>query len=87
MKVDFAKFFQIMCSASPKLKRSLWKVFYQYLASFDRDGELLFMNYGFADHNLDCMQLSLEDFDENFKNFVNSNYEGKVVFLKFNQLC
>ena len=58
------RFFQLACKTSPRIKPSLWKLFYQYLVRMDRDNELLFMNYGFAHLDGNGSKLVLEDADQ-----------------------
>jgi len=67
MTLNFSKVFQLMYRTSPKIKRSMWKCFYQFLATLDKDGELLFMNYGFADHIPENNKIPLIDFDEKYR--------------------
>lgn len=70
MDSDFAQIFQILCQRFPFLKRSLWRAFYEYLASNDWHDDLLFMNYGFADSDMDGHRLILEDQDEKYRLYI-----------------
>ena len=44
-----------------RLLNPFWKVFYWYISSLDRDGEVIFLNYGYADDK----KLELKKEDEN----------------------
>ena len=51
--------FRSLCRTSPVIKRTLWRRWYQYLATKKWEDELLFMNYGFAyiDENKDDVHI------------------------------
>ncbi len=63
----FTDAFRLLCRISPEIKRSLWRMWYQYLAANDGDADLLFMNYGFANLNANAKKLSLTDSDEKYR--------------------
>jgi len=42
------KFFDLVCSISPRLKRSVWRILYRYIAGLDKEAQVIFMNYGYA---------------------------------------
>lgn len=42
------KFFDLVCSISPRLKRSVWRILYQYVTGLDKEVQVIFMNYGYA---------------------------------------
>ena len=47
-----------------KLLNPFWKVWYGYISSLDKDGEVTFLNYGYADHNR--IELKQEDEDNRY---------------------
>ncbi len=53
-----------LVAASPGLKRTLWKRWYQFLAGGYRQEDWTFMNYGFADPGNHAPELDLEAADE-----------------------
>ena len=55
-----ARIFAFLISLSPKIKKYLWKTWYQILARSKKDSNWKFMNYGFVDSN----ELKLEKEDE-----------------------
>ena len=44
-----------------KLLNPIWKIWYWYISSLDKDGEVIFLNYGYADNK----KLELKKEDEN----------------------
>jgi len=42
------KFFDLVCIISPRLKRSVWRILYQYVTGLDKEAQVIFMNYGYA---------------------------------------
>lgn len=67
MEFYLTNIFRLMCRVSPEMKRSLWRMWYQYLATNDEDADLLFMNYGFVDLDSNAKKLFLEDSDEKYR--------------------
>lgn len=61
-------FFIFLTERSPKIKRGLWRFWYQFLARRIRKLEWTFMNYGFADP--DGEPLSLTEADEPNRYFI-----------------
>jgi len=59
--------FDLLCQISPTIKRKLWVTWYNYLVKMDKDAELLFMNYGYADLNGDAPALSFNSSDEKYR--------------------
>lgn len=53
-----------LVAASPGLRRTLWKRWYQFLADGYRQEDWTFMNYGFGDLDPDAPGLRLEPADE-----------------------
>jgi SAM-dependent methyltransferase len=51
-------------AASPKLKRVMWKRWYQFLARGYQNEDWTFMNYGYADTDADAPTLRLDEADE-----------------------
>ena len=49
------------CSLPGWSRRPLWKVLHRYLDSRDGDGQVVFMNYGYADGNGTALDLRPED--------------------------
>lgn len=47
-KAALHKFFDLVCGISPRLKRSVWRIFYQYVTGLDKGAQVIFMNYGYA---------------------------------------
>ena len=47
-KAALHKFFDLVCGISPGLKRSVWRIFYQYVTGLDKEAHVIFMNYGYA---------------------------------------
>lgn len=50
--------------SSPRVKRSLWRTWYQYLAAKHDEADWTFMNYGFVDLNPHAPRLALQGSDE-----------------------
>ena len=42
------KFFDLVCNISPRVKRSVWRILYQYVTGLDKEAQVIFMNYGYA---------------------------------------
>ncbi len=59
--------FDALCRLSPKIKRTLWMTWYDYLVKMDRDAELLFMNYGYAGLNEETPKLPLHLSNEKYR--------------------
>ncbi len=55
------KFETSFLSCRARLLNPFWEVWYRYISSLDRDGELTFLNYGYANNN----KLELKKEDEN----------------------
>lgn len=53
--------------AFPPLRPPLWRWWYDTLARRDSEGELLFMNFGFADLQDEGARLALDPADEPFR--------------------
>ncbi len=54
----------VACSISPGLKRSLVRMWYQYLTVLDKEALMIFMNYGYVDLNPNAEEIALRDVDE-----------------------
>ena len=67
MEFYFTNIFRLMCRISPEIKRSLWRMWYQYLTTNDEDADLLFMNYGFANLDSNAKKLFLKGSDEKYR--------------------
>ena len=57
-------FLRRIARSSPRVKRSLWRTWYQYLAARLHDADLTFMNYGFVDLDPHAAPLALSPSDE-----------------------
>ena len=55
------KIFIFLLAISPKLKKFLWKRWYQILANYKKDSTWKFMNYGFIDSKIEIINLDLSD--------------------------
>jgi len=55
------KFWSTFFVCRAKLLNPFWEVWYWYISNRDKDGEVVFLNYGYADNN----KLELEKEDEN----------------------
>ena len=55
------KFFDLICSISPRLKRSVWRILYQYVTGLDKEAQVIFMNYGY---NSKSEKIKLRKIDE-----------------------
>jgi len=42
------KVFDLVCSIYPKIKKLLFRAWYQYVSKLDKEGNIIFMNYGYA---------------------------------------
>ena len=58
------KFWRSFFTCRAKLLNPFWKVWYWYISSLDKDGEVTFLNYGYADHNR--LELRKEDEDNRY---------------------
>lgn len=58
------KFFASLLNQSPRLRRWKNRVFYQYLARLDSDGDVTLMNYGYAELVSNAAPVSLTAADE-----------------------
>ena len=56
--------FFVLTKLLPRLRPALWRFWYDALAARDPEGELLFMNYGYADEGA---ALALQPSDEPFR--------------------
>ncbi|TMD66298.1 MAG: class I SAM-dependent methyltransferase [Chloroflexi bacterium] len=54
----------VACRISPNLKRSLVRMWYQYLTVLDKEALVIFMNYGYVDLNPDAVEIELRVVDE-----------------------
>ena len=43
------RIFDSVCSISPAIRRSAWKIWYRYITELDKGAQVTFMNYGYAD--------------------------------------
>jgi len=59
--------FRYLCRTSPNIKRSLWRQWYQYLATKNWGDELLFMNYGFASLDSELGEIHLNEDEEKYR--------------------
>ena len=62
-----AETFRYLCRTSPTIKRSLWRTWYQYLATKNWEDELLFMNYGFASLNSELAEIILNEDEQKYR--------------------
>ena len=53
-----------LCSISPRVKRFLWKKWYQFIAGLYHRDDWSFMNYGYVPLDSDTENLPLDDADE-----------------------
>ncbi|MFC1576285.1 class I SAM-dependent methyltransferase [Candidatus Omnitrophota bacterium] len=53
------KFWSIFLACRAKLLNPFWEAWYWYISNRDKDGEVIFLNYGYADHNK--LELKKED--------------------------
>jgi ubiquinone/menaquinone biosynthesis C-methylase UbiE len=59
--------FRYLCRTSPSVKRSLWRQWYQYLATKNWEDELLFMNYGFASLDSELGEVFIDEDEEKYR--------------------
>lgn len=79
--------FILLTEISPKLKRILWRWWYNLLANSYQKPDLQFMNYGFDDFNSELQPLNLSPEDEDNRYYIQlyqyvssaTNLEGKKV--------
>lgn len=64
------KLLRYFTSAAPKVRRTLWKQWYQLLANWYRKLDWSFMNYGYADLNEKEKELHLQEEDESDRYFI-----------------
>ncbi len=62
--MSLAKLFTMICRISPRLRRALWKQWYEFIARFYPRSDWTFMNYGYAPVDADSEQLLLDETDE-----------------------
>ncbi len=62
--------FIFLTGISPKIKRNLWRWWYQLMAKSYQKTDWKFMNYGFSDLNLELNPLTLSPEDENNRYFI-----------------
>ena len=80
-------FFIFLTETSPKIKRKLWRWWYELLAKSYQKSDWQFMNYGFCDLNNELENLNLSPEEEKNKYFMQlyqyvasaTNLEGKKV--------
>ena len=87
LKSELSFFLRLLNQALewPPLRRLIWKYWYEYLARKFQVNEFTFMNYGFFDESIECLQL--EDSDEPNRNLLGLYhqltegilFEGKTV--------
>jgi hypothetical protein len=65
-----AEAFSRLCRTSPKLKKALWKGWYQFLARSYPRRDWSFMNYGYASLDDDAPRLRLSESDEDNRYFI-----------------
>lgn len=79
--------FIFLTQLSPKIKRKLWRWWYEFLANSYQKSDWEFMNYGFANINSELKTLNLTSEDEKNRYFIQLyqyvtsaiNLEGKKV--------
>lgn len=79
--------FIFLTEVSPKIKRKLWRWWYEFLANSYQKSDWEFMNYGFADLNIELPTLNLTPDDEKNRYFIQlyqyvintKNLQGKKV--------
>jgi ubiquinone/menaquinone biosynthesis C-methylase UbiE len=79
--------FIFLTQVSPKIKRKLWRWWYEFLANSYQKSDWQFMNYGFADLNSELKPLNLTSEEEENRYFIQlyqyvtsaTNLEGKKV--------
>ena len=59
--------FRYLCRTSPNIKRSLWRQWYQYLATKNWEDELLFMNYGFVSLDSELGEIHINENEEKYR--------------------
>lgn len=64
------KVFLFLIGLSPRIKRNLWRWWYQLLADSYQKNDWRFMNYGFVDLNSDAKPLNLRPEDEGYRYFI-----------------
>ena len=62
-----AKTLGAVMGISPAIRRSVSRIWYQYLAGLDRDNDMLFMNYGYVDLDPSVEPLELSARDERYR--------------------
>ena len=62
--------YELFRGAFPKLHRILNKQWYEYISALDRDGMMRFMNYGYADSQINRKTLPLKPADEPYRYFI-----------------
>lgn len=55
------RIFDLICSISPRLKRPVWRILYQYVTGLDKEAQVIFMNYGYASES---KKIKLRKIDE-----------------------
>ena len=58
------RIFNLVCDMSPSVKRLVWSVWYQYVSGLDKDANMTFMNYGYAEINPNAKNIKLKGADE-----------------------
>lgn len=56
------RIFDLVCNISPKIKKLLFRLWYQYISKLDKEGQVIFMNYGYGYPN--SRKIKLKDADE-----------------------
>ena len=59
--------FRYLCRTSPVVKRSLWRRWYEYLATKNWEDELLFMNYGFVSLDSELGKIYINEYEEKYR--------------------
>ena len=62
--------FLFLTGISPKLKRNLWRWWYQFIAKLYQKNDWQFMNYGFCDLNSELSPINLSENDEINRYFI-----------------
>ena len=82
IKNPLLRFFKSVWVKFPSLNRPIWKLWYQYISGLDKEASVVFMNYGFADIDLN-KKIKLKPVDEKDRYSIQLyHHVASVVDLK-----
>lgn len=64
IKNSLLRLFVLVWAKFPSLNRPIWKLWYQYISGLDKEANMVFMNYGYADIDLNAKKIKLKSVDE-----------------------